>query len=530
MAFSRQLLAWLLFGLSGNGVLMPAVVAQPLECSSANIDLFTQADVDAFQSNFGNGGTCRVVTGNLRVLNNSSITNLDGLRDLNHVDGALSLVRNTALSNIDGLGAINSVGAGVFFDQNPGLTNVDALSGLTSVGGDLWFALNPALTNLDGLSGITIVNSLLRIVGNDALTQIDGLSAITRARDVVVSQNQALTNLDGLRGLTSVRNLLFVENNTSLADCSALASVLGWPIRPHNADSDFVGENVSIRDNAAGALSPDDCLNAFEPNLTAALFDERQAFLEITDVQEASGAYAVLNNPNEPFVSGDVAFSTGSESSLNFANWSADFEGDNNIELALNGVEDLDIQSQAGLVFALGVDFDDESGGASPSTFTVTLLRNGGELFEFEFITPPSEGRNFIGVRSNVAFDTLRIREAQVANENEYFGTVFTSSTEVNDGDSDGLFDDRDSCNSTPSSETVDIDTEGCGPSERDTDGDGVVDSLDAFPLDPAEQNDSDGDGFGDNQEIEAGSDPNDAGDVPGLSGLPVWLLFEANQ
>ncbi|MEO0439208.1 MAG: hypothetical protein AAF098_20240, partial [Pseudomonadota bacterium] len=401
MPFSQRLLAWLLLGLSGNGVLMPAIVAQPLECSSANIDLFTQADVDAFQSNFGNGSTCRVVTGNLRILNNSSITNLNGLQDINHVGGALSIARNTALSNIDGLSAITSVGAGVFFDQNPGLTNVDALSGLTSVGGDLWFALNPALTNLDGLSGITIVNSLLRIVGNDVLTQIDGLRAITTANDVVVSQNEALTNLDGLSGLTSVGNLLFVENNTSLADCSALAPVLGWPKTPHSASSDFVGANALIRDNAAGALSPDDCLNAFEPNLTVALFDERQAFLEITDVQEASNAYAVLNNPNEPFVSGDVAFSTGSESSLNFANWSADFDGDNNIELALNGVEDLDIQSQAGLVFALGVDFDDESGGASPSTFSVSLLRIGGVLFDFDFISPPSEGRNFFGVRSN---------------------------------------------------------------------------------------------------------------------------------
>lgn len=100
----------------------------------------------------------------------------------------------------------------------------------------------------------------------------------------------------------------------------------------------------------------------------------------------------------------------------------------------------------------------------------------------------------------------------------------------VPDADGDGLIDGRDSCDGTPGSETNLIDSSGCGPSERDTDGDGVNDSVDAFPEDPTEQLDSDGDGFGDNTELDAGSDPNDAADIPPTAGLPVWLLFGASQ
>ena len=74
------------------------------------------------------------------------------------------------------------------------------------------------------------------------------------------------------------------------------------------------------------------------------------------------------------------------------------------------------------------------------------------------------------------------------------------------------------------------VNTEGCGPSERDTDGDGVNDDLDAFPNNSNETVDSDGDGYGDNEEISEGTDPNDADDQPIQAGLPIWLLYEASK
>lgn len=53
---------------------------------------------------------------------------------------------------------------------------------------------------------------------------------------------------------------------------------------------------------------------------------------------------------------------------------------------------------------------------------------------------------------------------------------------------------------------------------------------MDAFPKDLAETADSDGDGFGDSEEIREGIDPSDSDDQPIPSGLPVWLLYEASK
>ena len=48
-----------------------------------------------------------------------------------------------------------------------------------------------------------------------------------------------------------------------------------------------------------------------------------------------------------------------------------------------------------------------------------------------------------------------------------------------------------------------------------DTDGDGVIDSLDAFPNDPTETEDMDGNGVGDNAQYRAGQSI-----LPGFSSL----------
>ena len=105
-----------------------------------------------------------------------------------------------------------------------------------------------------------------------------------------------------------------------------------------------------------------------------------------------------------------------------------------------------------------------------------------------------------------------------------------TDPDETTDTDNDGMGDHADQCDGTPTAEGGDINAAGCGPSERDSDGDGTNDNLDAFPNDPNETVDSDGDGYGDNEEIEAGTDPTDSNDQPTQSGLPIWLLYEASK
>ena len=67
------------------------------------------------------------------------------------------------------------------------------------------------------------------------------------------------------------------------------------------------------------------------------------------------------------------------------------------------------------------------------------------------------------------------------------------------DNDSDGVSNYYDKCENTTSLSA--IDTDGCSLAEIDSDKDGFSDQYDAFPLDPNEWDDIDGDGFGDNSD-----------------------------
>ncbi len=125
----------------------------------------------------------------------------------------------------------------------------------------------------------------------------------------------------------------------------------------------------------------------------------------------------------------------------------------------------------------------------------------------------------------------------------------------ASDSDEDGVFDNVDSCRNTPFAERASVDAKGCGPSERDTDGDGMDDAFESkfcggncdpnedldgdglnnleeynvkkiygMPSDPT-QKDTDGDGWNDKKELNAGTNPVDASSRPSSKVLPVLLL-----
>ena len=73
------------------------------------------------------------------------------------------------------------------------------------------------------------------------------------------------------------------------------------------------------------------------------------------------------------------------------------------------------------------------------------------------------------------------------------------------DDDGDGVEDSSDQCPNTPTGAAVDAN--GCAASERDSDGDGVDDASDVFPNDPNESLDTDGDGVGNNADIDDDGD-----------------------
>ncbi|NKI34739.1 hypothetical protein HFP89_06130 [Wenzhouxiangella sp. XN79A] len=165
-------------------------------------------------------------------------------------------------------------------------------------------------------------------------------------------------------------------------------------------------------------------------------FTDRDRFLAETGATLASADLPDKSSPPEPFVSGSIEFKALAPSSLNFADWGVDFPGDNDIEIALNGNENLDVRSieppiTRGItpqpsrpVHALGIEFADPGG--APSEFLVRALTASGEEVALIAFDAPQSAPGFIGIWSPVPFSRLQIREAPSANENEFFGRVYT--------------------------------------------------------------------------------------------------------
>ncbi len=289
----------------GPGILLVALMAWSpfglaVDCTPNDINLTSQAEVDAFQTNHGPG--CDRVVGKLTVTG-PDIANLDGLSGLASVFwleltsnpvltdtsglsglttiSALEFFSNNLLANLDGLSGITELNSGALtLFNNPNLSDLSGLAGLTRIGASLVIRENAALLNLDDLSNLNSVASAINITRNAALTNINGLAGVTgfdghidirsnanlaslgglegiagHINGLVIRRNGSLTNIDALTGVTTIGNTyseMLIDDNASLTDLDGLANVIS------------VNAGVTISDN--GML--DDC------SALAALLDD----------------------------------------------------------------------------------------------------------------------------------------------------------------------------------------------------------------------------------------------------------------
>ena len=122
----------------------------------------------------------------------------------------------------------------------------------------------------------------------------------------------------------------------------------------------------------------------------------------------------------------------------------------------------------------------------------------------FHVLNPTGDASDIdvIGNTSNSAVDGITFAPG-VPGSAVFGGASLTGSPACpGDADCDGVSDAADAFPSDPS-ESLDTDGDGIGNNaDPDDDGDGTPDASDAFPFDPTESVDSDGDGIGDNSDL----------------------------
>lgn len=178
------------------------------------VDLFSQADVDAFPTTHG----CSIVEGFITITGDD-IQNLDGLSGVTQVQ-SIHIASNPLLTDLSGLSHLRKATYfGVVY--NDGIHDLSAISELTTVG-----TLTFRGMTLPDLSGLTALDSVqtIELEDNVAIGSLHGLETIENLASLKISRNGGLTNLEGLSGLKRVDELT-IEGNTDLSSVSGVPNL-----------------------------------------------------------------------------------------------------------------------------------------------------------------------------------------------------------------------------------------------------------------------------------------------------------------
>jgi len=170
------------------------------QCPVTPISLITQTDIDNFSTNYP--GCDTIPVGADVLISGSTITNLNGLNQIEVSLAAIEIRNNSNLTTTSGLNLLYA-GSDLIIRNNSKLIDISSFSNLDTILGEFTIRTNSLLTNLTGFSSLKHV----------------GMGAIVR-------DNAALTSLNGLNQLTSVEGILEIVEHPNLTDVSALSNLL----------------------------------------------------------------------------------------------------------------------------------------------------------------------------------------------------------------------------------------------------------------------------------------------------------------
>jgi hypothetical protein len=91
----------------------------------------SQAEIDAYPIDYPG---CNTVIGNV-IISGSDIINLNGLNQINTIEGNLTIAENDALTSLMGLNMVSFIGGNLWISGNNVLTDLTGLGSVASIGG-----------------------------------------------------------------------------------------------------------------------------------------------------------------------------------------------------------------------------------------------------------------------------------------------------------------------------------------------------------------------------------------------------------
>lgn len=191
-------------------------------CPTGNVTLTSQAEVDAFVTQYPN---CTEIDGNLSI-SGTATNNLTALNNITAINGQLS-INGTNITNGNIFNNLTSVTGMINIQSNPVLSDLSGFNALVSTPNTIQVNNNQSLTQISGFNALTTVGQNLSVIGALVnplpLNSISGFSNVQSVGYLLI-RNTALTNLSQLSSLQSINFGLSIDNNPLLTSIAALSN------------------------------------------------------------------------------------------------------------------------------------------------------------------------------------------------------------------------------------------------------------------------------------------------------------------
>jgi hypothetical protein len=162
------------------------------------------------------------IQGNVHL---SHISDLNSLVHIKLITGDLTITENETLTSLQPLQNINRIEGQLTINSNDELTSLDGLSSLEYLGKDLTISFNNSLYDITVLSEIDSIRKHLSIIGNDLLMDHTGLHHIQHIEGDLEIRLGQFTSLKGFESLRRIDGSMLFSSNGKVQDIDGLINL-----------------------------------------------------------------------------------------------------------------------------------------------------------------------------------------------------------------------------------------------------------------------------------------------------------------
>lgn len=238
--------------------------------------LKTQFEIDNFDP------TITTIDGDLLLRGeNSVITNIAGLKNIEEISGQLRIEYCRQLTNLNGFRNLISVGKGIRLLEADSLTDLDGFQALMDLTKDgdvnsrISITGNDNLENIEGLRKLQKVDGNISIINNPKLKNLAGLENIEYVNyGLTISNNEILESIDEFASLLNIGSsinytgsYIDISNNPSLAACCSIKAALENIKAP--LSSITIEDNLDACNSVTTIIEDPSCTNVNENETVA---------------------------------------------------------------------------------------------------------------------------------------------------------------------------------------------------------------------------------------------------------------------